>query len=86
MTELLPVASKNVDSTAAVSNVDQVIENIIAQYVVDDSNDDDIEVRPDNLTWTLVYDGSSLKEFPFTFNDVGIKPNIYEEKHKQKPL
>ncbi|KAJ8940785.1 hypothetical protein NQ314_010595 [Rhamnusium bicolor] len=69
---------QNVYSTTVVNNVDQVIENIIAQYAIEDNNnEEDIEFELDSLTWTPV-DGSSLKQFTFTVNDVWIPTNNIE--------
>ena len=58
-----------------IDTVNQAIESVITQHAV--STDDD-EARVDEIIWRQV-DKTSLKHFPFTVNDTGIKVNLYEE-------
>lgn len=60
----------------------QVIEDVIAQYVDDEDNQNDDATS--GIKWISV-DGSSLKQFNFTEHNVGIKPHFYEQYINKDP-
>lgn len=73
-------------------DVDQVIEDVIAQFTVQNtaSEDEEIEDEDNNidmsqLNWRSV-DGTSLKQFPFLVQNFGIDAQIYEVFYNKTPI
>ncbi|KAK9738747.1 hypothetical protein QE152_g9580 [Popillia japonica] len=59
------------------SIVEQLIEDVIAKYDIQDDEEEPVNIEELNhLIWSPV-DGTSLKQFPFTVSDPGIKAQLY---------
>lgn len=68
------------------SNVEDTIEEVIQNYMVDaDTEDDNVANLDADLTWTPVT-GTHIKTFDFTAQNVGIRPDIYENFRNNSPL
>ncbi|KAI4469567.1 piggybac transposable element-derived protein 4 [Holotrichia oblita] len=61
------------------SILEQVIEDVIAKYAIQDDEEEPVNIEELNhLKWSPV-DGTSLKQFPFTVSDPGIKTQLYTD-------
>lgn len=78
--------NNSADHPNGMNNVSQTIEDVISQFLLDDSSSSDEEDNVDlanNLTWGPVL--GNLKNFLFTEQNPGVKAIIYEEFYNKTP-
>ncbi|KAI4469572.1 hypothetical protein MML48_1g07656 [Holotrichia oblita] len=73
------IAQNVPDQNDGDSILEQVIEDVIAKYAIQDDEEEPVNIEELNhLKWSPV-DGTSLKQFPFTVSDPGIKAQLYTD-------